>query len=86
MLNSKINVAEREIERKLQKKIKEAKIRLQKAESLEQRFFESQTHSKRLMKEVESLKKQNKLQGKAAKALKSENDKVRNKLDQLWAN
>jgi hypothetical protein len=41
VLNSKINVAEREIERKLQKQIKEAKMRLQKAEGLEQRFFES---------------------------------------------
>lgn len=81
MLNSKINVAEREIERKLQKQIKEAKMRLQKAEGLEQRFFESQTHSKRLMKEVESLKKQNKLQKKAAKTLKSENDQFRTKLE-----
>lgn len=60
VLNSKINVVEREIERKLQKQTKEAKIRLQKAEALESRFHESQTHAKRLMKEVETLKKQKK--------------------------
>lgn len=85
ILNSKVNVAERETERKLQKQIKEAKMRLQKAEALEQRYSESQLHAKRLIKEIETMKKQKKIQEKKEKMLKYENDKVKGKLDGLWA-
>ena len=57
ILASRLNAQEREIDRKFQKQKKEVKIRLEKAEALENRYNESQNHAKRLMKEIESLKK-----------------------------
>ena len=41
ILASKLNVQEREVERKLQKQIKESQVRLQKAQALEARYFDS---------------------------------------------
>ena len=57
ILASRLNAQESEIDRKFQKQKKEVKIRLEKAEALENRYNESQNHAKRLMKEIESLKK-----------------------------
>jgi len=50
-------VKERDVERKFQKSNKDARAKLAKAEALENRVYESQKHAKRLMKEVEQLKK-----------------------------
>ena len=58
VLASRLNLQEREIERKFHKKQKETKARMDKAEALENRYNESQNHAKRQMKEIESLKKQ----------------------------
>jgi len=57
VLASKLNVQEREVERRLQKQIKDANTKLDKAEALESRFKDSQAMSKRLMKEIEGIKK-----------------------------
>ena len=57
VLASKLNVQEREVERRLQKQIKDANAKLDKAEALESRFKDSQAMSKRLMKEIEGIKK-----------------------------
>ena len=51
---------------------------------METRYNDSQNHAKRLMKEIESLKKINKKQDKNAKHLEAENAKYRQKLDDLW--
>ena len=40
-----MNVVERDVERKLEKQIKDAKNRLTKAEGLQNRFNESQKHA-----------------------------------------
>ena len=53
ILQSRLNVAERDIERRLQKQIKGAEAKLNKAEGLEQRHSDSQHHAKRLMKEID---------------------------------
>ena len=86
VLISKLNVREREIERKFQKQHKEASQKLQRAEALETRFKESQAHAKRLQKEIDAFKKSKKTNDKAQKALKAEHEKVRGKLDNLWSN
>ena len=46
ILASRLNAQEREIDRKFQKQKKEVKIRLEKAEALENRYNESQNHAK----------------------------------------
>ena len=60
-------------------------MKLQKAEALENRYNESQNHSKRLMKEIEALKKQKKLSTRSSKMLQQDYAKVKQKLDGLWA-
>ena len=60
-------------------------MRLDKAQALENRFNDSQAHAKRLMKEVDSQKKSKKQSEKGMKALRFEHDKVKGKLDNLWA-
>ena len=57
VLASKLNVLEREVERRFSKQNKEASLKLQKAEALESRFKDSQTHNKKLLKEVETLRR-----------------------------
>ena len=53
ILASKLNVHERDVERRYQKQMKEADNKLQRAEALSNRFKDSQNACKRLMKEVE---------------------------------
>lgn len=60
-------------------------MRLTKAQALENRFNDSQAHAKRLMKEVDTQKKSKKSSEKGSKALRCELDKVRGKLNNLWA-
>ena len=85
ILVSKVSTQGIQIERKFHKQRKEAQARLEKAEALEGRFNESQNHAKRLMKEVEQLKRQKAAVEKTNKSLKNENNGLKKKLDHLWA-
>ena len=60
VLASKVNIAQRDTERKLQKQINEANARYKKALQLEKRFKDNKSHTKRLVKEVDTMKKNKK--------------------------
>lgn len=54
------------------------------AEALEQRFNDSQSHAKRLLKELDGAKRQVKAHEKEIKGLKGDNERLKGKLDNLW--
>ena len=58
---------------------------MEKAEALENRYNESQNHAKRLMREIDSLKKQKTQCERVIKGMKHENNSLKGKLDDLWS-
>ena len=70
VLASKVNIAQRDAERRLQKQINEANDRYKKALALEKRFKDNKTHTKRLVKEVDAMKKNKKFIERTSAALK----------------
>jgi predicted nuclease with TOPRIM domain len=85
ILQSRLNFQQRETERKMLKQISNARGRLAKAEHLEGKVKESHAHAKRLMNNIEGLKKSKKQQEKQVQRLNGENEQLRRKLDDLWA-